>query len=184
MDGNGRLSRFLFHCALAQSGCLPDVMILPVSIAMARHGKQYLAALHSFSRPARERWDVRMLEAERFDFRFTGSPTLYRYWDATDCVAFGLNMAETALTENLHQQVDFTRRYDTIVRTISARFDLRNSILNTLVLSALELGRISQRRRDQYAHAVPAEAFDAIEQAVADSIDQSGAPDADSQARQ
>ena len=183
MDGNGRLSRFLFHYALAQSGRLPDGMILPVSIAMARHERQYLAALQSFSRPARERWDVRMLEVDRFDFRFTGRPTLYRYWDATDCVAFGLNMAEAALAEDLHRQVDFTRRYDAVVRAVNARFDIRNSILNILVLSALELGRISQRRRDQYAHAVPAEAFDAIEQAVADSADQSSIPDIDRQAR-
>lgn len=169
MDGNGRLSRFLFHYALSQSGRLADGMILPVSIAMARHEGEYLAALQSFSRPARERWDVRMLGADHYDFSLKGSSTFYRYWDATDCVAFGLRMAEAALAEDLHRQVRFSRRYDVVVRQINARFDIRNSVLNILVISALENGRVSKHRRDQYAHAVPETAFDAIEQAVAES---------------
>ena len=180
MDGNGRLSRFLFHYALSQSGRLADGLILPVSIAMARHEKDYLAALQAFSRPARQRWDVQMFDAETFDFRFTGHPAIYRYWDATDCVAFGLRMANAALSEDLQQQVDFSRRYDRIVRQINAQFDIRNAILSTLVVSALEHGRISKRRRDQYANAVPKEAFDAIEQAVSATLADvtTGTPDA------
>lgn len=166
MDGNGRLSRFLFHHALCQSGRLADGLILPVSIAMARHEDDYLSALKSFSRPARYHWDVRMLDADNFDFRFDGSASLYRYWDATECVAFGIRMAEAALSENLQQQVAFARRYDRVVKAINARFDIRNNVLSTLVLSALEHGRLSKRRRDQFAHAVPDGAFDAIEQAV------------------
>lgn len=166
MDGNGRLSRFLFHHALCQSGRLSDGLILPVSIAMARHERDYLAVLQSYSRPARERWDVRMLDAERFELRFEGQPAMYRYWDATECVAFGLRMAEAALTEDLLGQVAFARRYDRVVAEVGAHFDIRNAILSTLVVSALQQGRVSQRRRDQFAHAVPAEAFDAIEAAV------------------
>jgi hypothetical protein len=169
MDGNGRLSRFLFHHALCQSGRLPDGLILPVSIAMARHEADYLAALETYSRPLRERWDVRMLDVGQFDLRFNGAASLYRYWDATACVEFGMRMAEAALTEDLQDQVVFTRRYDRIVRDINARFDIRNNILSTLVLSALQQGRVSQRRRDQFAHAVPEAVFDAIEQALVDS---------------
>lgn len=168
MDGNGRLSRFLFHHALSQSGRLVGGLILPVSIAMARHEADYLATLQGFSQQARKRWNVAWLDGETFDFQFTGSPAIYRYWDATACVAFGLRMAEAALSVDLRAQVEFTRRYDRIVRRINARFDIRNAVLNTLVVSALEHGSVSQRRRDQFAHAVPAGAFDAIEQAVAD----------------
>jgi len=169
MDGNGRLSRFLFHHALCQSGRLSDGLILPVSIAMARHEDDYQAALKSFSQPVRERWDVRMLDADTFDFRFDGSASLYRYWDATDCVAFGIRMAGAALSENLQQQVAFARRYDRVVKAINARFDIRNPVLSTLVRSALEHGRLSRRPRDQFAHAVPAGGFEAIEQAVMES---------------
>lgn len=174
MDGNGRLSRFLFHHSLCQSGRLSDGLILPVSIAMARHEADYLAALKSFSQRARKRWDVRMPDADRFDFRFQGSASLYRYWDATECVAFGIRMAETALSENLQQQVAFARRYDRVLKAINARFDIRNNVLNTLVISALEHGGLSKRRRDQFAHAVPEGAFEAIAQAVLDTRDEAG----------
>ncbi len=170
MDGNGRLSRFLVHHVLSQSGRLPDGMILPVSIAMARHEAEYLAALQSFSRPARQRWDARMIGEDDIDLAFTGDLSLYRYWDATDCVTFLLRMADAALTEDLQQQVQFSRRYDLVIKDINARFDIRNSILNTLIVSALQQGRVSQRRRDQFAEAVPVHAFDAIEQAVREAL--------------
>lgn len=171
MDGNGRLSRFLFHHAVSQSGHLAQGMILPISIAMARHEAEYLAVLQGFSRQARERWDVRMLDADDFSFHFSGSPAIYRYWDATDCVAFTLRMAEVALSEDLEQQVGFSRRYDEVIRRVGAQFDIRNSILSTLVISALEHGRVSQRRRDQFFAAVPPGAFDAIEHAVRDVLE-------------
>jgi Fic family protein len=43
MDGNGRLSRFLFHHALCQSGKLEKGLLLPVSVAMKRNEEDYLA---------------------------------------------------------------------------------------------------------------------------------------------
>ena len=45
MDGNGRLSRFLFHYTLCQSGALPKGLMLPVSIALKRSEDRYLEAL-------------------------------------------------------------------------------------------------------------------------------------------
>jgi len=37
MDGNGRLSRFLFHKVVCGHGQLPNGLVLPVSVAMKRH---------------------------------------------------------------------------------------------------------------------------------------------------
>ena len=48
MDGNGRLSRFVFHQALCNSGRLAKGFLLPVSVAMKRHEADYLAALPTF----------------------------------------------------------------------------------------------------------------------------------------
>jgi hypothetical protein len=167
MDGNGRLSRFLFHHQLCQSGQLPDGLILPVSIAMAQHEREYLQALQSFSRPARERWRVEAIDTDRFHFSFTGAPAVYRYWDATPCVEFGLKMARSALDLHLQGQLRSLQQYDTIARTINPRYDLRGPILRTLIIACIEQGgRLSKRRRDQYAYAVPDGAFEAIEQAV------------------
>jgi hypothetical protein len=66
MDGNGRLSRFVFHQALCRSGRLDKGLLLPVSVAMKRNEEEYLAVLQRYSRLARERWSVKWID-ERFD---------------------------------------------------------------------------------------------------------------------
>lgn len=35
---------------------------------------------------------------------FKGDPEIYRYWDATDCVAFSLQMASEALDHDLRDE--------------------------------------------------------------------------------
>jgi hypothetical protein len=177
MDGNGRLSRFLFHHALCCSGRLENGLILPVSVAMSQAEREYLETLTAFSKPARELWRVRTLDRDQFEFAYAGPDnyTPYRYWDATQCVEFGFKMAESALDVQLQQQVAYIHRYDAVVRQIDREFDIRNSILSTLVRSCLENGKLSKRRRDQFQDSVPPGAFDAIEKAVSVSAPESGA---------
>ena len=166
-DGNGRLSRFLFHHALCQSGRLPDGLVLPVSVAMKKHEAEYLDALQSFSKPARERWTVRWIDAETYDFTFNGADSIYRYWDATPCVEFGFKMADLALDVELRNETQFLARYDAIIREVNARADIRGSDLTTLVLGAIDNdGVVSRRRRDQFQYAVPENTFEIIETAV------------------
>ncbi len=167
MDGNGRLSRFLFHHTLCVDGALERGLLLPVSVAIKRNEQAYLAALQSFSRPARELWSVRAIDDSNYDFRFNGHPAIYRYWDATSCVEFGLAMAREALEHDLHHEVRFLAGYDEAKRRIDERFDLRGSDLSTLVLCAHDNeGRLSQRRRRQFEGRVQPQALDFIEQVV------------------
>ncbi len=164
LDGNGRLSRFAFHQALCRSGRLADGWLLPVSVAMKKHESDYLAVLQAYSRPLRERWSVLWIDADQYEMTFQGHPGLYRYWDATECVAFGYRMAEQALETELRQETDFLSRYDRIIQSVGARFDVRGSDLATLVVSCLDQqGRISQNRRKQFAGRVPDGLFAAIE---------------------
>lgn len=86
MDGNGRLSRFLFHKALCASGQLEAGMLLPVSVTMRRHEQQYLKTLQHYSRPARQCVNVSWLGGNDFNFDFkggAGAHAIYRYCDAT-----------------------------------------------------------------------------------------------------
>jgi hypothetical protein len=165
MDGNGRLSRFLFHHALCRSGRLAEGSLLPVSVAMKSNETEYLSALQSFSRPARERWSVRMVDDTEFETRFYGHPAMYRYWDATACVEFGFSMARQALDIHLKQEVATIGRYDKVYAAVNARFDLSGDDLATLIISALQnQGVVSKNRRKQFALQVPSEAFGVIEQ--------------------
>lgn len=169
MDGNGRLSRFLFHQMLCRSGALQTGLLLPVSVAMKKHEADYLQALQTFSRPARDRWQVMWIDEGQFDFTYAGDPRygLYRYWNATAVVAFGYRMAEQALEVELRLETEFLLAYDAVLKQVDARFDVRGSDLATLVVSALANdGAVSKRRRDQFHARVPDAAFDAIEEAV------------------
>lgn len=148
MDGNGRLSRFLFHKAVCQSDVLQQGLVLPISSAMKRNEADYLQALKSFSAPARRLWEVTMLDEENFAFRFKGDASIYRYWDATACVAFGLRMAEQSLEKDLRQESDYLQKYDAIARRVNERIDLNSNVLSLLVRLCLQNeGRLSNAKR-------------------------------------
>ena len=164
MDGNGRLSRFLFHQALCRSGRLGKGLLLPVSVAMKRNEEDYLAVLRQYSRPARERWTVRWIDENQYETRFNGDLAIYRYWDATQCTEFSYRMAEQALEVELQQETKFLVQYDRIVRAVGERFDVRGDELTTLVLSCLDNnGTVSKHRRKQFGGLVPKGVFDFIE---------------------
>jgi hypothetical protein len=167
MDGNGRLSRFLIHQVLCSSGKLQHGLLLPVSIAMKRHELEYLEALQDFSKPLREHWRVLWIDDANFEFEFLGSPSMYRYWDATPAVEFVLRMADEALEVELRRETEFLRHYDAVLRAVNERFDVRGSTLSTLVMMSLDNGGVvSKNRRKQFAGAVPEAVFDAIEEAA------------------
>ena len=169
MDGNGRLSRFVFHQALCNSGRLAKGFLLPVSVAMKRHEADYLAALQSFSRPARERVQVTWIDEGEYRFRFVAGDAIFRYWDATACAEFGFRMAAQALDVELKQETRFLSRYDEVVRRVNERADLRGSDLGTLAMICLDNdGTISHRKRKRFADRVPEGVFDLIESTVRD----------------
>lgn len=177
MDGNGRLSRFLIHQALCRSGALDNGLLLPVSVAMKREEARYLEALQDFSRPARTFWDVRWLDAESLTFDFQGHPAIYRFWDATSCVAFTLEMARRALEVELREETEFLDRYDRIVRQVNERYDVRGSELSALVMMCLDQGGVvSNRRRKQFQYTVPPAVFDYIEELAQQLLAEIGRP--------
>lgn len=178
MDGNGRLSRFLFHHALCRSGQLPEGTVLPVSAAIAKHLREYADALKAYSRPMRERWRVEVLDPETPHLTFEGDASLYRYWNATAAVEFGFEMARSALETTLVEEVSWLQRYDRIVEAVNARYDVRNPDLAVLVQGCLQQGNgISKNHRRQYAKRVPAEVFDYIEACAKDEPEADADPD-------
>lgn len=164
MDGNGRLSRFLFHQALCQSGRLADGLVLPVSVAIKKHEADYLRTLQAYSLQARQRWRVMWIDADKYEFKFQADDSIYRYWDATTAVQFGLRMAREALDIVLKRETEFIARYDRIFQAVNDRFDLRGSDLSQLIVMCLKNDNVvSKKRRDKFGPRVPAGVFDFIE---------------------
>src|SRR3990167_598610 len=167
MDGNGRLSRFLIHQALCRAGALENGLLLPMSVAMKREERQYLESLQGYSRPAREFWEVQWIDFGKLTFDFRGDAAIYRYWDATSCVIFTMEMAQHALEVELREEAAFLECYDAVYKAVDERFDIRGSDLANLVMMCLTNdGFVSKHRRKQYQYSVPTEVFDYIEQAT------------------
>ena len=167
MDGNGRLSRFLFHKALCTSGKLDKGLLLPVSVAMKRHESEYLAVLQGYSRQARDRVQVTWIDEGEYTFAFRCDDAIFRYWDATACVEFGFRMAAQALDVELRRETRFLARYDAVMQRVNDQIDLRGSDLATLVVICLDnQGVISQNNRKRYASRVPEAAIGLIEAAT------------------
>nr|WP_314901530.1 Fic family protein [uncultured Deefgea sp.] len=167
MDGNGRLSRFLMHYALCQSAQLQKGLMLPISVAMKRNENEYLAALQGFSRPTRALWRVHMQDEERFECTTESDDTMYRYWDATDCVHFIYRMALNSLEKDLAAETKYLAAFDAAYRMVDERWDLRDHDLNNLIMwCSQNKGLVSKKRREQLAHRYQDEVFDAVELAV------------------
>jgi len=150
MDGNGRLSRFLLHKVVCSSAQLPSALVLPISVAMKRNEQHYLKALQSFSRPARQLWQVTVQDEVNVQATFDGDPLIYQYWDATACVTFALQMAQEALSVDLRQESDYLQRFDAVYRAVNEEVDMNNNDLILLVRFCLQNGGLlSNHRRKQ-----------------------------------
>jgi Fic family protein len=164
MDGNGRLSRFLFHKVVCTAHRMHG-MVLPISMAMQRNEKDYLRALQSFSNQARRLWQVLMIDEGQFDFQFTGDTSIYRYWDATPCIEFGLQMAEQALEIDLKTEARFLQQFDAAYQRIRREIDLNNHTLSLMIrLTLLNKGTLSNNKRKMFeAKGVPESLLTRIE---------------------
>lgn len=168
MDGNGRLSRFLIHHCLGQSGQLPAGFLLPISVAMQQHEDRYLQALKAFSKPARALCDVSWAGDNHYSYAFKPDADLwFRYMDLTEGVVFTLDMAQAALDLHLRQEVAFLQLFDAVAKKINAQHDLRGSDLAMLIVMAFQNeGKLSNNRRKRFADRVQVHVLDDIEAAV------------------
>jgi Fic family protein len=168
MDGNGRLSRFLIHHCLGQSGRLPPQFLLPISVAMKRHEAEYLQALTAFSQPARQLCQVTWAGDEHYRYDWVPeADTWFRTMDLTEAATFTLAMAQASLDTHMREEVEFLALFDRVKRHINDRHDLRGSDLATLIVTIFQNGgTLSANRRKRYADRVQPHVLDAIEAAV------------------
>lgn len=164
MDGNGRLSRFMFHHVLCQKGALSNGLILPVSAVLHDKERDYLAVLSAYSSQVREMWDVTYIDQDQITLDFKGDDAIYRYWDGTACAVLMAEASDEAIEQYIKREIAYLSRFDTLKKAINQQFDINDKDLSRLVMFCLDQnGRISQKRRDQYRYNVPVDVFDALE---------------------
>ena len=137
IDGNGRISRLLAHHTLNCKGALPDVngspAILPLSVAMKKNENEYLNALESFSRPARNLWSVTHISDADFIFEFKSSPQIYAHWSGQRAAEFLTACAGEALEQSLIEEAAYLQAYDQAFQKIDRTYDLPNRTINLLI---------------------------------------------------
>lgn len=146
MDGNGRVHRFIFHAQVCSRADMSRGLILPISAAIGRHEGEYLAALESFSRPARLLWNITRTDEEVQHSEFVGDEIVYRHWDATPCVSFGVKMANAALETDLLSEHQYLARHDVVAREVARVIDMTGADLNSLVREVLTQGSLSKNK--------------------------------------
>lgn len=149
-DGNGRLSRFLFHKVVGDSDQLKDGLVLPISIAMKRNEKQYLAALQSFAGRTRDLWEIDWQSHEKIHFKFNGEPEIFQYWDATEAAIFGLSMAKEALDVDLRGETGYLHRMDALRRAVDKAVNLKNPDVASMVEQALRNNGVLSKKSWKY----------------------------------
>ena len=110
----------------------------------------------------------------RVDAVFTGDPANYQFWDATDCVTFGLQMAAEALDHDLRNESAFLHRFDVVYTAVNDAIDINNNDLVLLVRACLQnQGRLSNNRQKQLlAKGHPADLLEQAQQIVQEALEQ------------
>ncbi|MGH8674330.1 MAG: Fic family protein [Burkholderiales bacterium] len=168
-DGNGRLHRFLLHHALAQSGLVPEGLVMPVSAVLSKNIDRYFATLTSFSEPITRLWEYRRADDRPIAVSHPGR-TPYAYWDATGEV----ELTSWALSQAVRVEVPFGVRYlavfDQAKTTVDREFDLPSKDISMLVKCAIDQGgKLSIHRRKQFKH-LPDTVLDRVEAIVAEQL--------------
>lgn len=169
MDGNGRLHRFLLHHALAQSGLVPEGLVMPVSAVLSKNVDRYFAVLTSFSGLVTRLWEYRRAGDRPEVIRHPGAGP-YAHWDATAEVELTSWALATAVREEVPAEVRFLRVFDEARQVIDREMDLPSKDINLLVRCAIDQnGKLSINRRKQFKH-LPDNILDRIEAIVADQL--------------
>jgi len=165
MDGNGRLHRFIIHQVLAQSGLVPENMVIPVSAVIMKNIPEYLAVLKGFSVPVTRLWDYRRGDAEPIIIRSPGGRP-YRFFDASRETAFLHAMIKSAIEVEIPNEIAYLQGYDQAFEQIDAAYNLPKNDISTLIrMIQSNGGKLSVHRRKQYSH-LPEEVLDRIEAMV------------------
>lgn len=132
-DGNGRTHRYLIHDVMKQR--VPDLkLIIPISAAILKNQDKYDEVLELISKPLLSMldWELdrdngnRVIINNDIDF-------MYRYPDYTEHVKFTYKMMNTAISQDLVQEICLLLAFDEIKKYINSKADIPNSKLDTIV---------------------------------------------------
>jgi Fic family protein len=174
-DGNGRIHRYLMHHVLARRGFNPAGLHFPVSAAILDRITEYRSVLESYSSrllpcvqwEATQRGNVKVLN-DTADF--------YRFFDATPHAEFLYECVRQTIEQDLPNEANFLRDFDTFRNGIENMIDMPERTLNKLFgFLRQNQGRLSKRAKEAEFAELTVDEISKIEQLFADSFGEDGA---------
>ncbi|MGY4430662.1 Fic family protein [Bradyrhizobium sp. F1.13.1] len=173
-DGNGRIHRYLMHHVLARRGFNPAGLHFPVSSAILDRITEYKGVLESYS--------SRLLPCVQWEATQKGNVTVlndtadfYRFFDATPHAEFLYECVRQTIEQDLPNETNFLRNFDTFRAGIENMIDMPERTLNNLFgFLRQNDGRLSKRARENEFAELTQDEVTKIEQFYADSFGQSG----------
>jgi len=147
-DGNGRIHRYLMHHVLARRGFNPAGLHFPVSSAILERIAEYKSVLESYSGrllpciqwEATQNGNVKVLN-DTADF--------YRFFDSTLHAEFLYECVRQTIEQDLPNETNFLRSFDTFRAGIENMLDMPERTLNNLIgFLRQNDGKLSKRARE------------------------------------
>jgi Fic family protein len=173
-DGNGRIHRYLMHHVLARRGFNPAGLHFPVSSAILERIAEYKRVLEGYS--------SRLLPCIQWETTQKGNVKVlndtadfYRFFDATPHAEFLYECVRQTIEQDLPNETNFLRNFDTFRAGIENMIDMPERTLNNLFgFLRQNQGRLSKRARENEFAQLTSEEVEQIEQLYRDSFPDAG----------
>jgi len=147
-DGNGRIHRFLIHDFLSRADFLPMGMIVPVSAHMVNNLKLYDEALETYSKPIMQ--IIKYTKDEKQNLIVLNASEVegyYRFPDLTMQTEYLCKVIETAISQDLPNELSFLQNYDEAKELMKQRIDMPDKLIDSFIRFTHQNNGIFPKRR-------------------------------------
>ncbi len=133
-DGNGRIHRFLIHDFLSRDNFLPTGMIIPVSAHMVNNLKLYDDALEAYSKPIMQIIKYTKDNKQKIIvLNATEVEGYYRFPDLTAQTEYLCTVIETAISQDLPNELNFLQSYDEAKELMKQSVDMPDKLIDSFI---------------------------------------------------
>jgi Fic family protein len=163
-DGNGRIHRYLMHHVLARRGFNPAGLHFPLSSAILERIAEYKSVLESYSSRLLPciQWEATAKNNVKV---LNNTGDFYRFFDATPHAEFLYECVRQTIEQDLPNETNFLRNFDTFRAGIEAMIDMPERPLNNLFgFLRQNQGKLSKQARENEFAQLTAEEIAKIEE--------------------
>lgn len=151
-DGNGRIHRFLIHDLLSRDNFLPAGMIIPVSAHMVNNLKLYDEVLEAYSKPLMQIINYTKDKKQKLIvLNASEVEGYYKFPDLTVQTEYLCTVIETAIFQDLPNELNFLQNYDEAKELMKQRIDMPDKLIDSFIrFTHQNNGVFPQRRRSTF----------------------------------